>query len=160
MQKFQNQGSNLHHSSHPSLSSDNGWILNPLSHQGIPELIFFKKETHSGPHPHRPLRQLKSMEEERSAQLTSFMEKIIHSSDKSLNYCHSDGNDHKKAHGLNWARSMSLASSWIVFSPKIFWSKPGSETVRVKTSETHGHFPPIDPKASEDVMNPSVVWGK
>lgn len=55
---------------------------------------------------------------------------------------------------------MFSASSPIVSSPKIFWSETGNETVRVKTSETHEHLPPIDPKVLEDVMSPSVVGGK
>ena len=40
MKKFPGQGSNPHHSSNQSYSSDNaGWIFNPLSHQGTP--IYF-----------------------------------------------------------------------------------------------------------------------
>ena len=39
-QKFSGQGSNLHHSSDLSHSSD-CQFLNPLSHQGIPKAPFF-----------------------------------------------------------------------------------------------------------------------
>lgn len=68
------------------------------------------------------------MEGERSGQLSNFVERTVHSSIWRFNYARSDGNDYKKACGLNWAGSMFLASSWIVFSPTIFWSEPGNET--------------------------------